>query len=306
MTVDEIAEHPALHGHIRQQALLLLQAYEGNPRLSSVFATQQRWLMGHIALALHFRAAAAGRAGSLTAARFFDAVAKYEVASRNTADAFIKEMLKYGYVQPVAGMTDRRVRPLEPTQVSVDAVHGWVAIHLTTLDRLDGGNRVATYLGVPDAIADIQPLVADGLLCSRRIREPERTFSLFTWLDNGGVVMEWLISGIDERDAGAARVPTGVVSIAALADWLKLSRTHLARKLREAEEMGSIGWEGRRGHSVMWVSDGFRREYARAQAVKLAIIDDAFNVRFRPTAGQMATAAADSPRNSQYSGGPSN
>ncbi len=306
MAVDEIAEHPALHGHIRRQAQLLLQAYEGNPRLSSVFATQQRWLMGHIALALHFRAAAAGQSGGLTAARFFDDVAKHEVASRNTADAFIKEMLKYGYAQPVVGGTDKRVRPLEPTQASIDAVHGWVVIHLATLDKLDGGSRVGTYLSAPDAIADLQPLVAEGLLCSRRIREPERTFSLFTWLDNGGVVMEWLISSIDERDAGAARVPTGVVSIAALADWLKLSRTHLARKLREAEEMGSIGWEGKRGRSVMWVSDSFRREYARAQAVKLAIIDDAFNVRFRPSVVHMAAATVDSPRNSQLTGGPSN
>lgn len=304
MTVDEIVDHPALHGHIRQQAQLLLQAYEGNPRLSSVFATQQRWLMGHIALALHFRSAAAGQSGGLTAARFFDAVAKYEVASRNTADAFIKEMLKYGYAQPLAGLADKRVRPLEPTQPSIDAVHGWVIVHLATLDKLDGGRRIETYLSAPDAIADLQPLVADGLLCSRRIREPERAFSLFTWLDNGGVVMEWLISGIDERDAGAARVPTGVVSIAALADWLKLSRTHLARKLREAEEMGSIGWLGKRGRSVMWVSDSFRREYARAQAVKLAIIDEAFHVRFRPNAGQMAAATVDSPRNSQHLGGP--
>jgi hypothetical protein len=40
--------------------------------------------------------------------------------------------------------------------------------------------------------------------------------------------------------------------------------------------MGSLGWQGRRGHSVMWVSDGFRREYATAQAVKLSIIDAAF------------------------------
>jgi hypothetical protein len=306
LTAAEIATHPALHRYIRQQAQLLLHAYEGNPRLSSVFATQQRWLMGHIALALHFRAAAAGQSGGLTAARFFDDVATHEVASRNTADAFIKEMLQYGYAQPVVGAADKRVRPLEPTQASIDAVHGWMAVHLATLDKLDGDCRVATYLGAPDAIADLQPLVADGLLCSRRIREPERTFSLFTWLDNGGVVMEWLISGIEEHEAGAARVPTGVVSIAALADWLKLSRTHLARKLREAEEMGSIGWEGKRGRSVMWVSDGFRREYARAQAVKLAIIDEAFNARFRSNAGQTAGAAKDSPKNSQRLGGPSN
>jgi hypothetical protein len=31
----------------------------------------------------------------------------------------------------------------------------------------------------------------------------------------------------------------------------------------------------------MWVSAGFRREYVRAQAVKLAIIDAAFDACFR-------------------------
>jgi hypothetical protein len=56
---------------------------------------------------------------------------------------------------------------------------------------------------------------------------------------------------------------------------LGLSRTHLARKLKEAEELGSIGWDGRRGHSIMWVSKGFRMEYAGAQAIKLSIIDHA-------------------------------
>jgi hypothetical protein len=57
--------------------------------------------------------------------------------------------------------------------------------------------------------------------------------------------------------------------------------THLARKLADAEDIGSIGWQGRRGHSVMWVSAGFRREYATAQATKLAIIDTAFSACFR-------------------------
>ena len=63
-----------------------------------------------------------------------------------------------------------------------------------------------------------------------------------------------------------------------LAQRLKLSRTHLSRKLRAAEALGSIGWQGQRGHSAMWVSPGFYREYAMAQAVKLAIIDAAFSL----------------------------
>ncbi|BCM21402.1 hypothetical protein MJ8_51950 [Mesorhizobium sp. J8] len=125
-------------------------------------------------------------------------------------------------------------------------------------------------------LARLQPLIADGLISSVPVREPQQTFSLFTWLNNGGVVMDWLISGVDPRNAGEERIPTGVLSIGDFARWLKLSRTHLARKLRDAEALGSVGWLGRRGHSVMWISKKFYGEYVTAQAVKLAIIDAAF------------------------------
>jgi hypothetical protein len=55
-----------------------------------------------------------------------------------------------------------------------------------------------------------------------------------------------------------------------------LSRSQLSRKFAAAEAMGSLGWSGPRGKSSLWVSAGFRREYHAAQAVKLAIIDAAF------------------------------
>jgi len=138
------------------------------------------------------------------------------------------------------------------------------------------GQRLETYLGTPGALAALHPGIAEGLLLSARVRKPERTFSLFTWLNNGGLIMDWLIAGIEETDGEAERVPTAVGSIAAMAQRLNLSRTHLSRKLRDAEALGSIGWQGKRGESVMWVSSGFRQEYLTAQAVKLAIIDDAF------------------------------
>lgn len=71
-----------------------------------------------------------------------------------------------------------------------------------------------------------------------------------------------------------------MLSIGDFANWLKLSRTHLTRKLRAAEDLGSIGWLGQRGNSVMWVSSDFYQEYMVAQAVKLAIIDAAFSASF--------------------------
>jgi len=159
-------------------------------------------------------------------------------------------------------------------------VAGWALAHLRTLDSLDGASRLETFLAQPDGLARLQPLVADGLLSSNPVREPKRTFSLFTWLNNGGVVMDRLIASVDPDHAGLDRIPTGVLSIADFANWLKLSRTHLTRKLRDAEELGSVGWLGQRGHSVMWVSSGFYQEYMTAQAVKLAIIDAAFSAGF--------------------------
>jgi AraC-like DNA-binding protein len=183
-------------------------------------------------------------------------------------------MVQYGWARFVPAAADRRTRPLAPTQATLDAIHGWIGIHLGTLDRLDGGERLETYLATPGALATLQPRIADGLLSSAKVRAPEQTFSLFTWLNNGGLVMDWLIAGIEEPRG--ERIATGGVSTVMLAQRLKMSRTHLSRKLRAAEGLGSIGWLGQRGHSVMWVSPAFYREYAMAQAVKLAIIDDAF------------------------------
>src|SRR6266545_2100691 len=129
LTAEEIVGHPGMHAAIRRQSQLLLQAYDGNPRLSSVFGSQQRWLMAQAALALHFRGAGRGT----NSARILDCVSRHDVASRNTADAFIKEMPKYGYARLVPEAEDKRTRPIEPTEASLDALHGWLGIHLATL-----------------------------------------------------------------------------------------------------------------------------------------------------------------------------
>lgn len=276
LTADEIAARPDILAAIRRQSIAMNAAYDGNPRLSAVFATQQRWLMAHLGIAIHFRRDPAVPRHCLTVTRFLDEVKKHRIASVNTADAFMKEMIKYGIAERLPGGTDKRVRELVPSREGLDAISGWLALHLDTLDGLDGGARVALFAAEPESLARIQPLIADGLLTLDAVRVPTATFSLFTWLDKGGVVMDRMIAGLGEIVPGAKRVPTSVMSVYEMAEWLKLSRTHLSRKLHEAEALGSIGWDGRRFHSTMWVSADFLREMVMAQAVKLAIIDAAF------------------------------
>lgn len=276
LTADRIAVHPPFLALIREQSRALLRAYDANSRMASTFATQQRWLLAHAAFALHFQNGPAESSKGITLGRFFDRVARHAIASRNTADAFMKEMERYGFLRPVDG-SDRRTRPLVPVDATLDAITGWALVHLSTLDALDGGARLARFRDTEHAIWRLQPAIAEGLLTSPAVREPQKTFSLFTWLNNGGVIMEWLTAGLGDPPGNGDRITTPVFSIADMASWLKLSHSHLSRKLREAEALGSLGWEGQRGNSAMWVSTGFLHEIVRAQATKLSIIDAAFD-----------------------------
>jgi AraC-like DNA-binding protein len=277
MTANDILVHPALAPSVRSQAQALLQMQDASPRISSLFATQQRWLMAHAALAQYFRNEASAAGTGLLPERFVEVVERHELASRNTAAAFLREMLQYGMVRFVASSAGRRYCPVEPAPAVLMALFHWHALHLATLDGLDGGARAARLQARPALLGALQPLIADGLVGSGEVREPpQRTFSLFTWVDEGGIVMDRLIVGCQQGTDGLARIPTDVTSVTALAQRLNLSRTQLGRKFAEAEAMGSLGWCGPRGRSALWVSAEFRREYHAAQAVKLAIIDAAF------------------------------
>ena len=247
MTADDILRHPALERCVRSQAQSLLSMQEASPRIASLFATQQRWLMAHAALARYFRNEADDAGAGLLAERFLELVERHGLASRNTASAFLKEMLKYEIVRFVANSEGRRHRPVEPAPAVLMALFHWHALHLATLDGLDGGARVAAFHARPALLGVIQPLISDGLIGSADVRKPPGTFELFTWINEGGLVMDRLIVGCEEGASSRERIPTDVTSVSGLARHLNLSRTQLGRKFAEAEAMGSLGWSGPRG-----------------------------------------------------------
>jgi hypothetical protein len=276
LSLDDILNHPRLVPCLRPQATALVALHDANPRIASGFATLQRWLMAHAALAHYFRNAAAGAAEELNTTKFVEAIASRGVASRNTAHAFLKELLKYGHARGGPVGPDRRIRSLEAAPITVAMTTTWLATHLTTLDGLDGGKRCAVFLAWPQGLAATQPLIADGLLRSIAVRKPAPAFSLFAWLNEGNILMDWLYSGLAEFAPDHPRILSHVASYADLAERIHLSRSHLSRQLRRAEAMGNMGWLGKRGKSTMWVSAEFVEEYHRQQAIKLEIIDAAF------------------------------
>jgi hypothetical protein len=277
----DISAHPNILPLISKQSSALVATFLYNPRLSSIFATQQRWLLAHAAMALAFREGGAA-SPRMTLARFLDEAQTNGLASRNTADAFIKEMLHYGYAVPTTDPHDRRAKPLVVTAEPLAMLYRWAVTHLVTLDGLDGGQRLKAMEAIPEAFAHLEIEIAASVLTTASIREPQNTVSLFTWLHNGGVIMDWLITSLHEISEDGQRYVTSITSIGEIASWIKLSRTHLTRKLREAEAMGSMGWTAKRGDSAMWVSSAFICEVIAYQAAKLAIIDAACERAFKP------------------------
>lgn len=233
-------------------------------------------MLAHVGMAQYFLDALSGATEPvIVMARYLEQVRRFEIASVNTADSFLKEMVVYG-IALLATTGDRRHKPVIPSARALETLRHWLAIHLQTLDGMDGGNRLDRFAHDPGLLWSLHPQITERLLSCASIHTPPPRYGLFIWLNNGGVLVDWLMTSVKNPNAPEGLFVTQVRSVPALAEMFRISRTHLTRKLREAEEMGSIGWLGQRGRSKMWISKALLDEYSFYQAQKLSVIDQTF------------------------------
>lgn len=279
---SDLAKSSDFFAAMRLLATELTAMFAENPRLMSIFASHQRWLMAQLGISLHYRRDPGDPTKGLYAGRFVASAIDHGIASRNTAAAFIHEMLVYRFARHSDERPDNRMRPLEPTDLALQSVRQWLDVHLAILDQLDGGARAAALAREPALFARLQPAIAQGILENQHVRHPGATFNLFTWANSGGVVMDSFIAMIDHHDPLAARTIVGPISPADLCLRYRISKTHLKRLLARAAAMGSLGFETIGGKNTLWLSQGFIDEYLSYQAEKFAIIDAAFHRQDAP------------------------
>lgn len=272
LSVDAIAAHSHVLHILRQQADSFLIVERSSPRVAGIFGTQQRYLLAQLAASMMFR----GKDGTLHLSRFLEAVIGYRIASRNTAHDFVREMEKYGVIRPIIAREDKRSRPLKLAEETIGLLGVWVAIHLKTLDAFDNGARSQTFAETPGMLAKLHPEIVDRIMKSQHSTSPDGTFSLFTWMNDGGLVMDKMIATITDFSPRDDRIVTGITSLDEIAAALRVTKTHLSRKMAIAEGEGSLGWTGKRGASSLWLSPGFIDEYVAYQADKLARVDEAY------------------------------
>ena len=290
---EELVLNSGFFAAMRENARRMMAMFAENPRMNSIFASQQRWLMAQLGLSLHYGRDPHGLDKGLYTGRFVAMAVEHGIASRNTASAFIQEMLAYRFVRHSDHPPDQRMRPLEPTEVAVQSVVKWLYAHLAILDMLDGGERAVALATEPALFARLQPAIARAILENHRLRNPGKTFDLFTWANSGGVVMDCFIAMIGTYDPEAAKIPIGPVSPAEISRRYRISKTHLKRLTTRAAELGSLGFEPGKtmsGRPTLWLSQDFVREYRTYQAEKFAIIDAAFHRETAPVPVRQLTA----------------
>ncbi|MGZ9722486.1 hypothetical protein [Rhizobium miluonense] len=296
LSAKELAQDPNFFAELLNYTREILATYNQNQRICSVFASQQRWLMALAGFGLYY-GGIDGEPPGLHANRFATYVVEHEIASHNTALSFLQQMLAEGFLRYLPVATDRRARPMEPTEEAVQQLTKWLTIHLSVLDRLDGGRRSATFAKRPELIAALQPAISAGIVNSDDLRHPGDTFDLFTWVNSGGVIMDYLISRVGLVDTATQRVVVGRIAFTDICRRFLISRTHAKRLMIRAARMQSIGWTGSSGRSQLWLSYGFIQEYRNYQAEKFAIMDAAWRSAFgspqirAPKAKQVFTSA---------------
>ncbi|ARM13262.1 MULTISPECIES: hypothetical protein [Rhizobium] len=273
-TAETLAADDRFLAAILHCADQMLAIYRESPRIASIFAAQQRWLMAHAGFALHYGHPDYENSG-LYSGRFVDFAVKNDIASRNTAAAFMQEMLAYRFLRPAPG-ADKRTRYLEPTEIAEQHFTRWLVTHMMILDSLDGGERAEKIAADPAAMmAAIQPRIAKAIIGSQAVRSPGPTFNLFNWANSGGLVMDYLISRLPDFPRTAERVVVGPLSLRELREQFMISNTHLKRLLTQASNMGSVGWTEPSRKGAFWLSGPFILEYWNYQAAKFAIVDAA-------------------------------
>lgn len=273
-SAEDIAEHPNFVEALRDFAASLRQQFDDSPRLSRMLASHQRWLLSQAAFALQLEYDPSQPGSGLTTTNLREIITSNNAASRNTVLNFLDQLLSYKFVR-IVGDPTRRPKRYEATEVTYQAVYLWLLANLLVLDRLDGGDRVATLRGRPELLRLVQPQIARRACLEPRWLEPPPRVALFLWTEAGGLVMDELVRRAVEPVSGGEAYEIGRIDARQLAEQFMISRTHLQRLFRRAVDAGCLSWPDDTRKNCL-LNREFLREYCHWQAVKFSIVDRAY------------------------------
>lgn len=275
-TVDALLDNPEFLQVLQAGARTLISVNDLFPRIARLVASHQKWMLTQAIYALHLERDRDNPDSGITAARLLKFMRDTGCASRNTAAAFLAELVAYKLLRPAAGGRTKRARPLEPTEISQDAMQLWFKSQMSTLDLLDGGSRVQRVETDITIFERAHPLAVRRLLSDPKWTKPPESVAVFVWSESGGVILDDLMARPPSLAPDEGNVSIEV-NLAKLAEHYLISNTHVRRLFAYAESGGFVGKldDGRRGR--FWLGARLIEEYAFWQAVKFEALASAFD-----------------------------
>jgi hypothetical protein len=237
---DEIARmrsHPRFHDALKALAVDMAGHYQVNRILNRLINDRARLVFGMMALDLHFTGQPSGEKGFMVT-QAQDICVSHGICSAGRATAMIALMRFAGYLE-VRPSQDRRMRLYGITDKLTATHHGrWRHVFAALAMVLPEGQAALTALAREQFTPIYAHLLAKDFLAGLRVMHgsaPE--LGLFAERNCGLVILFNLIAdGADETD-----VP---VSISGVAQRFGVSRAHVTKLLRDAEEAGFVSLSG--------------------------------------------------------------
>ena len=273
----QLIARPMFWEALKGEASDLLKVHAVAPEVVHYLADIRHWILIHMAIALHFERKIDPAAPPLTPKKLLTELAGPGIASRNTVQSFLRELLRIKLTEPPKTGTLRQ-HATEVSAKSEKLMFVYIDIHLRALDMVDGGGRSALFNRTPTLLHKLQPAFARKICLNPAWYNPPAMVNCFTNSVSGSSILhEMVLSTQSNEPDGYGRFWLGTVSTAGLAARYHVSDAHISRILIKAQQVGGIGWENERRRGACWLSTTLRDAYLLWQAEKLAALSSAFN-----------------------------
>lgn len=228
---DLMRAHPAFHAVVGRAADYLASSYDGNRLLNRVLNDRGRVVFCFLILYLDALSEAEG--GGLTVGRMVALCQETGVCSRGRARAMMALMRWGGYLEPVSGEGDRRVKPLAPT-AHMRAVFRdrWIA-HYRLIETLDPvGGEVLARFGDPVFVNRVARLIGAEFRAGYRLLDGVPDLAAAADRDGGVLVLVALFV--------AVRQGSDPPTLAELARRFHISRAQVLQIVKEGEGLGLV------------------------------------------------------------------
>ncbi|MCW5688181.1 MAG: hypothetical protein KIT76_06515 [Pseudolabrys sp.] len=238
--MDALQRDPRFVQAIRATATGLASMYHGRHLLNWLMDDRGRLLLGYLAIYLHSTRDRSDPASGLTPTRMKALCTEFDVCSPGRTGAMLSLMRFSGYLTPDIDIADRRQRRLVATDKLYALLRSRLKMHYTTIAPLfsDGAAMLAA----------LDDKIVDGALVAAMVGRYRAGFRLISaapelglfGVRNGGMLILMSLVAAGEGDDTVPPSRPVPVSIAALARRYAVSRPHVLKLMREAEEQGLI------------------------------------------------------------------